>query len=423
MGYGFTLPGNKSDVFVLSLPISDIPQASSARKVIHDTLNPPATSLVFEEQESWTFYLPLAGDVPPALLDILSLMTANDRELRVVRSTLSIRRCDLDRMRLQALCQLRKALLKRWQRISYYDKSLQLPGNDRQVHTLRYRKGQREILATHIAKTSQKIRVPVRQGQIMSLEYVLTSTASSIRLPLCNLLRDTIGTKKPLKLKKKGFLDVIFTLFICLVGLNLADNGNLIDSDLDPNSTDESSDSIELMQSLYLHSWYTFLGSTYCPPPWPSSNGLSSSCKASNCFCASTSATEQNREVPASTPAASEDDAISNNQTLETAYSIVQRAALLNSVDPIFSGGRWTRDSIRWAFGIWRAEAVVVPTSILDSDTGDNYDERQFETSIELNEEEEDEERALFLETENEPVEEPSVEDEVKRSRKRLKAR
>ena len=401
MGYGFTLPENEADTYTISLPFPASPQKVFAQRHLNTPDSPPlqmTTShlrglVISCGQDSSTFYLGSDERSAEPLIGMLSLMVANERELKNLQATSLDQIVLCKRAQLQAKSQLKKALNVRYEKIARFNMDLlKIPMNRRQLHVSRYRDGQRNILHTHMSQISLNLSHAAQVMRVITLSCILTSAPTRVRREIRRMLRNALGTRDPVKLKQRNYQDVVFALFIGVVWMTCAHvtQGDGTDSDLF--ATDSSSTSSSQPQTLHdgLRSWILFLGSTYCPPPCGDDREQASPCQSVNCFCASDSRLGEEKQKPWTIPL-SEEEKLQDERNADTAYLIIRRASLLGEGDSIVEDKRWTKDFLLWTLGIWRAEAVTMPTKILKQ-SGSSTEEKEDEPGLEY-----EEESVLFL--------------------------
>ena len=430
MGYGFTLPENRADAFALSISIPASTSLKWAQSFVSQggTLRLGNLSLHLEEPETEdgqnvsTHYLGTSGRTSEELLGLLGLIVANERELKQLQ-VISSKANPTEhyilswRIQVQAKMQLRKALVTRYENLVELGKDLpREPANSRQLHALRYRNAQQDVLRVNISRLSKDLSAAARDMHAITLDCIMTAIPSRFRRDIRTALRNAVGTRDAMKLKQRGFQDVVYVLFVGVVWMTFAsvarDATSDSDTDSDSSITDSSTSSTSSMVSLHsaLHSWYSFLASTYCPPPLTSGSWSESTCQGINCFCPSDLKSSGGKQNPW-TLTVSPDEARQNKEHVNTAYSIVKRAALLGELDTIFKDDRWTKEFLTWALGIWRAEAVTLPTSALTS--RDNDDEKQ-----EIHDHGE-EERVILLEIEDATSDKLSTDSKTPPTKKR----
>ena len=408
MGYGFTLANNSGDVFSLSLPSHNTSSLLEAQDPKSQWQ--PKNAKPIQRQCGRLFELGITGVVPETLLDALGPMVANERELKAMHGVDSTSTVLHGRLLIQIKFQLRKALIQRRRNIRMFDSDLQAtPANDRQAHALRYRRGQQSLLDLHVARLARGLAEDPPRAQVISLEDSLSSVPGSITDALRAALQSASITRNASRLQKQGLQDVVFTLFVCLAWLTYMDDaeGCGSSSDLSSSSSPSSSSSCTGPETLKscIARWPTFLSSSYCPPPGGGPAETRATCKRVICFCPPESRLPADTEQSGITPLSGGEEA-EDNRAADTAFSIVQRAALHGGSRSVFRKGRWCKDFLMWGLMIWRAEAVVLPASLLRGNASDRDEEAERGSRQEAQEaqegqegeEAEEEERALFLE-------------------------
>ena len=426
MGYGFTLSENGAGACALSISVPADESVRWAQNVISQDGILGLGSLrlhldrpeIEDGQIASTYYLGTSGRTSEELLGLLSLIVANERELKQLQAncskTVPTEQYTLPRrMQVQAKTQLRKALLKRYENLVELGKDLpDEPATSRQLHALRYRTGQENVLYVNISRLSKELSAAARDMHAITLDCIMTSIPSRLRSDIRTALRNAVGTRDPMKLKQRGYQDVVYILLVGIVWMTFAGVPQDANSDSDSSISDSSTSNTSSTVSLHsaLHSWYCFLVSTYCPPPPASGSRSGLTCRAVNCFCPSDLHSSGEDQTPwtLTTPP---DETRQNEDHVHTAYSIVKRASLLGESDTIFKDERWTKEFLKWAHGIWRAEAVTLPTSVLTSRENDD-ENREIQDH-------EEEERVLLLEIEDATIDRHSTDSKTPPSKKR----
>ena len=380
MGYGFTL-ATAADSLRLSLPIPESPQKRCVRDMISNgkpfKLQISAMQLKLSKSNAAnssfestmnTFHL-ISGELPRELMDTLSLMVTNERELKAVFE--DCRMSNVGRIQTQAEGQLLLALTTRFNDVSQSQAQLpKEPENIRQFHARQYTQGQLKLLSSHIRDLRERISGKLKPNKILQLEDVLSLTPEAFRSNIRSISRNVLRTCKAEKIQRLGYQDAIFTIFICLVWIyHSTEEHNSIHDHLGSIQTKYSSS--WLVEASVYREWFKFLQKVYCPPP-----GFEGECHHTNCMCKSTG-TESPWAMPYSKEELEEEEKVARS-----AFALIQRALLLQLIESPFAEERlWSLDFLTWGLRIWKAEGV----SLSMPSEGD----RGWEESIE--------QKALFL--------------------------
>ena len=416
-----------ADAFAMSICLPTSPSIKWVQDVVSkggsfplNVLGPPLEITKIDDgQFIGTCYLDISGRTSEPLLGLLSLIVANERELKQLQgfpheATVPGQHRLSRRMQLQATMQLRKALVTRYEKIVETGKDLpNKPANSRQLHSLRYRNGQRDVLQAHISRLSKELSEAALGMHAITFDCIMTSSPSLIRREIRTALRNVVGTRDVVRLRQRGYQDVVFALFIGIVWMTFANVPQDADFDSDSSTTDPPSSNTSSAESLHsaLHSWCRFVSSAYCSPPDSSRGGSDLVCRSVNCHCSPDQCLAEEKQKPW-TLSMSQDEKLQDEEHTSTGYLIIQRASLLGEPNTIFRDKRWTKEFLKWALGIWRAEAVTMPTTALTSkENEDDKDEADGHA----------EERLLLLEIKDETIGDEQDTDSTFPSAKRQK--
>ena len=357
MGYGFVMANNPADFLGLSFPILDTPRKWCAQRIMtEDRYFPLCISHAQLEiggapQSEFAlaphiFHLRMEMPPPTSLFDAIRLNIANERELKEWY-------CGRDgypnRSSTQARAQLLFALLRRNESLSTSPATSNLEAiTANQLVARRCAFSQLRILRYHIKKLFEDLRRirEVRQSPfVWTLESLLQSTSHGIQRGIRKLCRAVCGTRNHVTLKAQGFEDSIMIIFVCLLWRVMASR----DQPAGEKSSRDQTENLEFR--LTFDKWYSFIATTYCPPP-----NSTSQCIGIKCFCLPKGSHPWTIWEPEN------EDSMEYAAEVVAAYAVMHRAFSLNDIDPIFGKpDRWTKDFLQWGFGIWMSEAVVLP--------------------------------------------------------------
>ncbi|KAI9879563.1 MAG: hypothetical protein M1830_008097 [Pleopsidium flavum] len=365
MGYGFSVRSNPRDSYLLRIGIHQDGPLDMVRRRQREIHGKSYPLMEAEERDVYTLYSPFRSyckgyehripefrAFPPAMLDDVSILVANQRELDTIG--FSDERFWLfgngtfSRNDFSVMSHLLRILRLRRNRITCHDSELPpWPQNERQFYAARYRRGQLQILNDIIKSLEQGLNNALSAtldglpGKLLDLRQIIYRFPD----PLCSLfqagLDAAFGTHKPSLLKKKGWEDAVFTLWICVLWIMQKVHGEVIP------------DRQGLDKRLVI--WIDFLSEHYGDEKLPIE------------YVAAM--------LNEDSPDHENNDVDEENQKRLIRYSeeitqIIQHAA---RQDPkcIFNHRSWSGDLVRWGFRVLNAESVNVPPRDEDSDSGD----------------------------------------------------
>ena len=294
MGYGFSLFRNPSDQFALetassvsSKIVAIKTHQMACNQIIHrlNSNDEPNFRLIAKTGQTEVYWIRLPIHTfsnydhavkvlrffPCGLLDEVSVIIANERELASTKIAPYRYWIDdaedsrLTRNRLNVVCHLTMLLQKHRAGIRKHDSRLPpWPGNENQFHAARYRRRQLHILETVIEALLDSLREAINPSPsagldnvyIVTLETVLTSSPLSFSSDFRSALKTALHTRSAAKIRQNGWVDLVFTLWIC--GLWLWESLPLSDDDASSNSEDETTD----FHKAITH-WLIFIKTTY----------------------------------------------------------------------------------------------------------------------------------------------------------------
>ena len=302
------------------------------------------------------FYLCLPDKAPfsacsQEMLDILSFMVANNRELLEARANPACLWIDADDSRMthnkvRVACQLIMVLQLQYANITKYN--IQLPAwprNERQFHAARYRRSQVHILQTVITSLLGLLHdVVFKEGQsAVKLEDILLESPMLFIAPFRAAIHHCLRTRKPSKIRSSGQEHFVYTLWLCTLWLFYGNEG----ADFSTLSNSPFHNSIR--------DWILFLRIHYCPPPgWQHVH-----CVDVTCSLRWRNTTDNGSE--------GEDVAVANS------YLEIVQAVALNSPKSLYSDSKWTVDFLRWGYNVVMQESFMYPS--VDDTDGDAHDE------------------------------------------------
>ncbi|KAI9825468.1 MAG: hypothetical protein M1832_001198 [Thelocarpon impressellum] len=224
LGYGFCIPANPFDQVAVRLQM----KFSRRRLAIRETQSSYA-----KDDPDDVFYLrgpghhdggypnlvPEFAAFPPALLDMLSIAVANEREVGLLESGAASLG---SRHRIAMTRQLRSEIHQKLGALLRSDAGLATPQNQRQRHAMIYRDGQRDILQTTSARLEDRLK------QAHSLDELLTIDAA---VPLLDSLTTaksfsaglavSLGTASIPELQAAGWESDVWVLWLAGLAISL----------------------------------------------------------------------------------------------------------------------------------------------------------------------------------------------------------
>ncbi|MCJ1463234.1 hypothetical protein MMC07_001839 [Pseudocyphellaria aurata] len=202
----------------------------------------------------------------PGFLGDCSIAFANERELAEadfqLHSSVDFSTSQFSRNKVHVMCAVTMILQRQQMAITKHDLDLPLwPANQKQFHAARYRRNQLQILDSVTRMLLESIKslpglsmIITRDIRVVRLENILTNSATSILTDFRAALNAGLGTRNPTKIRKNGWVECAFTLWLC--GLCTRYSSNIREdacstSNLPPN----------------LSRWLIFLNRVYGTPP------------------------------------------------------------------------------------------------------------------------------------------------------------
>ena len=281
------------------------------------------------------------------LLDVLSFMVANNRELVEARTDprrlwIEANEKWITHNKVRVACQLVMVLQKQLSNITKYDKQLpQWPKNEKQFHAARYRRSQVHIL-TMIIGSFTKLLNDIMFGldkHVARLEDILLESPGSFISQFRAAIHHSLRTRNPSKIRKSGHEEFVYTLWLCTLWLFYGS---------------EASDHSTLNGTAFhmrLHDWIIFVRSQYCHPPgWEHIHcGDDANCALEK---------KDIHEV---------DAAVGDFNGVDFCLKIV-RAAAVDDPKSLYADSKWTAGFLWWGYNIIMQEGFMYP----GNDTSDD---------------------------------------------------
>ena len=396
MGYGFSIDGNKADAFALALATSNSKNVRCMREEERKTMHQQEGSIIRAERimtgskikdplDETTFESITSSDSSPLcidelghgktahasskifhlraptgealssinqdLLDILSIMAANQRELTSVHITSArswIRHLDgqLTHNIVTVASRLLGFLRQQHAKIIEHNDDLPpSPQNVKQFHAARYRRFQLHILQSIMLTLKNFLTdVVYEKHRVAHLEDILSDSPPTFGPQFRAALHYTLGTRKAQKLREAGYQDLVFTVWVCTLWLCYVNE-------------DMGAVRKNTISRFHKHvfDWLIFLRASYCSPPGWGDN----TCSRTGCAIHQWITTD-------------DDEAMEERAIVESYLEIVQLAAEANPAS-LYADSRWNADFLRWGYRVVQEEGFVCPN--LDDDHGSEDDE------------------------------------------------
>lgn len=297
----------------------------------------------------------------PGFLGDCSIAFANERELAesdfLLHSSVDFSFVKYSRNKVHVMCAVIMIMQRQQLAIMKHDLDLpQWPANEKQFHAARYRRNQLQILISVIGILLESLRSLPGLGmstdedmRVLRLENILTDSTVNILTDFRAALNAGLGTRNPAKIRKNGWVECAFTLWLC--GLWLRYSSNIRENAPSTSSLPSN-----------LSRWLVFLSRVYCTPPESEPHRekmiepVQSDSHAAR--CAEVFATAQNHD---------------ETQLLCESFLAVIQAAIARNPRSLYGDGSVTTAQLGWCLNIIRQEGVMCPN--LEGKTGEEDDE------------------------------------------------
>lgn len=289
----------------------------------------------------------------PGFLGDCSIAFANNRELAEfdfqLYSSVDFSFVKSSRNKVHVMCAVTMILQRQQMAIMKHDSDLPLwPMNEKQFHAARYRRSQLQILNSVIEILLESLRsVPslsMTTGsdmRVIRLENILTDSTTSILTDLRAALNAGLGTRNPTKIRKNGWVECAFTLWLC--GLWLRYSSNIRENSFPP--SDLSSN---------LSRWLIFLNRVYWNPSEVESYG-------------------DHMAEPVKIDITASEQTHDETHLLCESFLAVIDAAVTRNPRSLYGDTRVTIAHLGWCLNIIRQEGLMCPN--LEGKIGDENDE------------------------------------------------
>ncbi|KAI9814626.1 MAG: hypothetical protein M1827_003182 [Pycnora praestabilis] len=245
LGYGFCLPSNPFDQVAIKLNMPSNPNHSAIRNqqssyinsIVSPNETPPDGYYYIRSPDHYTSgYENVSAELrafPPSLIDNLSILVANDREMGLLQKRPNLHWPTLNggrRNMLALICQLLQVLQRKYNEITWFDHLLPKdPTNDKQRNAKIYRDSQISIIRAAINPLMYKLRGAVEIGdhgevipQLVTLEKALKYLKSLDKVTYTSFRRGlklALGTNDIRELREACWAEGVWTLWICTIRL------------------------------------------------------------------------------------------------------------------------------------------------------------------------------------------------------------
>ncbi|MCJ1265286.1 hypothetical protein MMC22_005161 [Lobaria immixta] len=297
----------------------------------------------------------------PGFIGDCSIAFANEREVAEsdfqLQSSVDFSSGQLSRNKLHVMCAVTMILQRQQMAIMKHDLDLPLwPANEKQFHAARYRRNQLQILASVIEMLLESLRsfpglsmATAGDMKVIRLENILTDSTTNILTDFRAALNAGLGTRNPEKIRKNGWVECAFALWLCGLWLRYS---SII------------RDTASLTSSLpsKFSRWLVFLSRVYRTPPEiePQREQMVEPVKSGSYVtsCTEITAAEQNRD---------------ETQSLCESFLAVIHAAATRNPSSLYGDPSVTVGHLAWCLNIIRQEGVMCPN--LEGKLGDENDE------------------------------------------------
>lgn len=297
----------------------------------------------------------------PGFIGDCSIAFANEREVAEsdfqLQSSVDFSTAQPSRNKLHVMCAVAMILQRQQMAITKHDLDLPLwPANEKQFHAARYRRNQLQILASVIEILLESLRsftglsmATARDMKVIRLEDILTDSTTNILTDFRAALNAGLGTRNPAKIRKNGWVECAFTLW--LWGLWLRYSSIIRDTA-----------SITSSLPSNFSRWLVFLSRVYRTPPEiePQREQMVELVKSGSYVtsCTEITASEQNRD---------------ETQSLCESFLAVIHAAATRNPSSLYGDPSVTVGHLAWCLNIIRQEGVMCPN--LEGKLGEENDE------------------------------------------------
>lgn len=371
-------PVNQQEREKMSSGLQNFHEHGSGHAREHDLKGNPLNNQVVQFLAQETHWVRTRCDAPdqskricqanyefsPRFLQDSSRAFSNKRELTssdtCLESCVDFSGARLSRNKLHVLCAVIMMLQKQHMAITEHEKALPMwPTTDRAFHAARYRRKQIQILSSAIAglmvQLGRIIRLKTQSTtdfQIVRLEHILLDSPRDLLRDFRAALNAGLGTRNPAKIRKHGWVECAFTLWVC--GLCLL-------KPIDLHSVVPSEDSLF---SIRIFAWLQFLRQAYGCTPSPNADERKFN------------KVNEHRALRGCGPVNDFETTIGDDEDSflsAESYLAVVEAAVEKNPDSLYRNPDVTLNCILWCLNVIREEGVMCPD--LEGRTSEENDE------------------------------------------------
>ena len=286
----------------------------------------------------------------PGFLNELAAALSNQREKASINASIKeqtdFSRVDISRIQLKMMATITMLLQRQISKIVEHSSMVpQWPENEKQFHAARYRREQLHILRTVETSLLSTLSGAVglrdrlaKDTRVVRLEHMLLESPPPLLADFRAALNAGLGTRKVLKIRERGWVECVFTLWVCGVWLWGQSLG----------SNKEASVGTGLASSV--RRWLQFLPDAYPDPLLPGD-------------------TPTIEGVPGVYPFPAEEE----QAVVVDSYVRLIKAAVLKYPQSIYNSSACTSPRLLWCLKVVREESVMCPN--FEGNSGDETDE------------------------------------------------
>lgn len=297
----------------------------------------------------------------PGFLGDCSIAFANERELAEsdfqLHSSVDFSVPQFSRNKVHVMCAVTMILQRQQMAITKHDLDLPLwPANQKQFHAARYRRNQLQILDSVAGMLLGSIRslpglsmITTRDIRMIRLENILTNSPASILTDFRAALNAGLGTRNPAKIRKNGWVECAFTLWLCGLWIRY------------PSNIREDACSTSSLPS-NLSRWLVFLNRVYRTSP-----------KIKPHMEHIVNPVDYDSQETCCTGIMTSEQSFDETQLLCESFLAVIEAAVTRNPRTLYGDTAVTIAHLRWCLNIIRQEGVMCPD--LEGRIGEENDE------------------------------------------------
>lgn len=201
----------------------------------------------------------------PNFLGDCSKIFSNTREIAVSdfysQAIVDLSDGELSRNKFHVICIVTKILQKKWRAITQHnDKLPKWPERTKAFHAARYRRNQVHLLGSLTNRFLQLLRIGVgkdsvleRDRRLVRLEHILTQSPREFITDFRAALHAGLGTRNPDRIRSKGWVECVFTLWLCGLSLWKTFERQEVENSGDPIFTTYILNWLRFLEQIYGH--------------------------------------------------------------------------------------------------------------------------------------------------------------------------